>query len=63
MPAESLQPPCCRVLAAQEVCFAPLTGLEVESIGVEGSIVVARMRLSVNLAAPPIEQSVAKLKH
>ena len=43
----------CCVCAVQ---FAPLTGIEVQSQRVEGSHLVVRVRLSVNLMAQTIEQ-------
>ncbi|KAL1496781.1 hypothetical protein AB1Y20_014369 [Prymnesium parvum] len=46
--------------AEQEILFAPLTGLEVASTSVEGSVLLVQVRLSVNLAAMTIEQVVSK---
>ena len=40
----------------QELTFAPLTGLEVQSTSVSGSLLKVSARLSVNMAAPTIEQ-------
>jgi hypothetical protein len=39
-----------------EILFAPLTGLEIHSISVDGSVLVPEIRLSVNLNASTIEQ-------
>ena len=44
------------MLATQEILFAPLTGLEVTSTSVEGSVLLVHVRLSVNLQALTIEQ-------
>ena len=44
----------------REICFGPLTGLEVSSTSVEGSVLVLHMRLNVNLQALTIEQVVSK---
>jgi hypothetical protein len=44
----------------QECLFAPLTGLELQSSRVEGSVLVIEARLSVNMAAATIEQVVGK---
>merc|ERR1719350_2401272 len=46
----------------QEICFAPLTGIEVEGTRVEGSVLVVQARLNINLAAMTIEQVVFKRK-
>ena len=45
-----------------EITFAPLTGLEVQQTSVDGSLLKIGVRLSVNLAAPTIEQVLAKRK-
>ena len=47
----------------KEILFAPLTGLEVIKSRVEGSTLVAEMRLSVNLMTPTIELVVDKMKY
>ena len=39
-----------------EILFAPLTGLEIHSIAVDGTVLVPEIRLSVNLNAATIEQ-------
>jgi hypothetical protein len=44
----------------QEICFGPLTGLEVHDASVDGSVLVLSMRLNVNLQALTIEQVVSK---
>ncbi len=44
----------------REICFGPLTGLEVHRSRVEGSVLVLSMRLNVNLQALTIEQVVSK---
>lgn len=46
----------------QEICFAPLTGLEVRSKRVEGSALVVEVRLNINLSSLTIEQVLAKRK-
>jgi len=46
----------------QELLFSPLTGVEVIDLAVEGSILVAKVRLSVNLTTPTIEQVMAKMQ-
>uniref|UniRef100_A0A7S3BLJ3 Uncharacterized protein n=1 Tax=Haptolina ericina TaxID=156174 RepID=A0A7S3BLJ3_9EUKA len=43
-----------------EVTFAPLSGLEVQSTRVEGSVLVVELRLSVNHFERPIEQIVGQ---
>merc|ERR1719210_1854547 len=45
-----------------EICFAPLTGLEVQGTRVQGSLLVIEARLSINLASLTIEQVVSKRK-
>ena len=45
-----------------EITFAPLTGLEVQQTSVKGALLKICVRLSVNLAAPTIEQVLAKRK-
>ena len=44
----------------EEICFAPLTGIEVQGIRVQGAVLVVEARLSVNLVALTIEQVVSK---
>eukprot|EP00966_Prymnesium_polylepis_P293171 6771400-Prymnesium_polylepis.1 len=44
----------------KEILFAPLTGLEVQSTRVEGSVLVVSVALSVNLNALTIEQVIGK---
>ena len=46
-------------IPGEEILFAPLTGLEVMDTAV-GSVLLVRVRLSVNLAALTIEQVVSK---
>ena len=46
----------------EEICFAPLTGLEVTSTRVENSVLVVAVRLNINLSALTIEQVLAKRK-
>jgi len=46
----------------KEICFAPLTGIEVEGKRVEGSLLVVQARLNINLAAMTLEQVVFKRK-
>lgn len=48
--------------AEQEICFAPLTGVEVQGTRVDGSVLVVEARLSVNLTALTIEEVVAKMQ-
>merc|ERR1719414_2321278 len=45
-----------------EICFAPLTGIEVQGIRVQGSLLVVEARLNINLASLTIEQVVSKRK-
>ena len=45
-----------------ECLFAPLTGLEVQGVTVEGTVLVVEARLSVNLNALTIEQVVGARK-
>ena len=45
-----------------EILFAPLTGLEVQSTRVHGSVLVVGVSLSVNLSSLTIEQVIAKRK-
>eukprot|EP00966_Prymnesium_polylepis_P174211 4030738-Prymnesium_polylepis.1 len=45
-----------------ETLFAPLTGLEVQSTRVQGSVLVVGVGLSVNLTALTIDQVLAKRK-
>eukprot|EP00962_Isochrysis_galbana_P052901 scaffold24379_cov122-Isochrysis_galbana.AAC.1 len=44
----------------KEVLFGPLSGLEVQSIRVEGSVQIVRMQLSINLVSLTIEQVLSK---
>ena len=44
----------------QEICFPPLTGLEVQGTRVDGATLVVEVRASVNLNALTIEEVVAK---
>ena len=44
----------------QEILFAPLTGLEVQSTSCEETVLVVGVSLSVNLASLTIEQVIAK---
>merc|ERR1719436_433147 len=44
----------------REICFAPLTGIEVSSTRVEDSGLIVKARLTVNLTALTIEQVIAK---
>ena len=44
----------------QEVLFAPLTGLEVQTLGVSGSMVEVYVRLSVNLQSMTIDQVIGR---
>ena len=46
--------------AEAEILFAPLTGLEVQYSAVKGTTIKVGTRLSVNLAAPTIEQVLAR---
>merc|ERR1719422_2957422 len=46
----------------REICFAPLTGIEVLNTRVEASLLVVEARLNINLAAMTIEQVVSKRK-
>ena len=46
----------------QEILFAPLTGLEVQSTRVENSLIVIVVRLSINLKSVPIEDVVSKMQ-
>ena len=43
----------------RELLFSPLTGCEITELSVEGSFLVAKVRLSVNLTTPTIEQASA----
>jgi hypothetical protein len=45
-----------------ELLFSPLTGCEIIELQVEGSLLVAKVRLSVNLTTPTIEQVIAKMQ-
>ena len=45
-----------------ETLFAPLTGLEVQSTGVEGTVLIVGVGLSVNLTALTIDQVLSKRK-
>ena len=42
--------------------FPPLTGIEMRSTRVEGALIIAQMKLSINLTAPTIEQVVSKMR-
>ena len=44
----------------RECLFAPLTGLEVQGVRVESSVLVIESRLSINLNALTIEQVISK---
>lgn len=44
----------------KEICFAPLTGIEVLGTRVEGSVLIVQARLNVNLVAMTIEQVISK---
>jgi len=44
----------------KEICFAPLTGIEVQGTRVEGSLLLVQARLNINLVATTIEEVVAK---
>merc|ERR1719384_1565861 len=44
----------------KEICFPPLTGMEVQNTRVEDSILIVETRLNVNLVALTIEQVVCK---
>jgi len=46
----------------RELLFSPLTGCEITELSVEGSFLVAKVRLSVNLTTPTIEQVMAKMQ-
>ena len=46
----------------EECLFAPLTGLEVQGVVVEGAVLVVQARLSVNLNSLTIEQVVGARK-
>jgi len=46
----------------QEICFAPLTGIEVLKTRVDASVLVVEARLNINLAAMTMEQVVSKRK-
>merc|ERR1719422_2560027 len=46
----------------QEICFAPLTGIEVLNTRVEASMLVVEARMNRNLAAMTIQQVVSKRK-
>merc|ERR1719367_1709392 len=46
----------------KEICFAPLTGIEVLGTRVESSVLIVEARLNINLAAMTIEQVVSKRK-
>jgi hypothetical protein len=46
----------------EELLFSPLTGCEITGLEVEGSLLVAKVRLSVNLTTPTIEQVIAKMQ-
>ena len=44
----------------EEICFAPLTGIEVQATRVVNNVLVVNVRLNVNLNALTIEQVVSK---
>ena len=44
----------------KEICFPPLTGIEVTSTAVDLSTLVVNARLSVNLAALPLQDVIGK---
>ena len=46
----------------EEILFAPLTGLEVQSTRVEGSVMVVEVRLSVNQSSLTIGEVIAKMR-
>ena len=48
--------------AEKEICFAPLTGIDVCSYRIVGEVLVASVRPSVNLNAKTIEEVMAKMK-
>ena len=58
----SYPPFCSRGRAEKEICFAPLTGVEVQGTRVEDSTLIVEARLSVNLSALTIEETVAKMQ-
>ena len=53
----------CVAHTAQEVLFAPLTGLEVRSSYVEGSVLVFEISISINLKALTIEEARFAFRH
>merc|ERR1712194_416920 len=46
----------------REICFSPLTSLEVQATSVESSVLLVDVRININLIALTIEQVVAKRK-
>jgi len=46
----------------QEICFPPLSGLEVVGMRVEGTMLLVETRISLNLNAMTLEQHVAKMQ-
>eukprot|EP00493_Phyllostaurus_siculus_P023847 UN24184 len=46
----------------REICFAPLTGIEVLRTRVDASLLVVEARMNINLAAMTMEQVVSKRK-
>lgn len=44
----------------KEILFAPLSGLEIRRLSVEGSVLVPEVRLSINLNAATIEEVIAR---
>ena len=42
------------------ILFAPLGGLEIRQIGVEGSVLIPEIRLSINLNAATIDKVIAR---
>merc|ERR1719367_2060471 len=46
----------------KEICFAPLTGIEVLKTRVDASLLVVEARMNINLAAMTMEQVISKRK-
>ena len=46
----------------REIVFAPLTGVEVQSMRVDGEVLSVDMRLSINLTSRTIEQVIGKMQ-
>ena len=40
----------------EEILFAPLTGMEVESTSIEGDVLLVKAKLTVNMASLTLEQ-------